>query len=243
MTLVSTLVFSGIVAAVWRAVYEHQTDQPLPWATLYTYVLVGQAINFARWSPADRTLIYPTSARVRNGDIALDLLRPHDYLLLCFAEALAFFVVETLWVNLPVLLFYVLVFGVQPPASVGAGVFFAASYVLAFAVAFSLNSVLILLTFWTTNMLGVQAAKQAAVELLSGTLIPFVFFPGWLQFLATHLPFQAMAAIPLSIYTGQLSGAAAGVALLEQVAWVAGMLLVNRLLWRRAFARLTVYGG
>ncbi|WP_248924610.1 ABC transporter permease [Paenibacillus hamazuiensis] len=243
MTLISTLMFSLMYYMLWKAIYHYSANMALPWEQLITYVMVGQAVNFARWSPAERAPTYETASRVRSGDIALDLIRPIDFQTQRFLEAVGFFVVELLWVNVPAMLLLILFLGISPPAGLSALLGFAASLVIAFLVAFSLNSIVMMISFLTTNTFGVQLAKRAIVDIFAGTLIPFDFFPIWLKGIVEYLPFQAMAYIPLSIYTGKLTGTAMIEALLEQCVWALIMLLISRLLWMKAAKRLTINGG
>src|SRR5690606_4030353 len=105
------------------------------------------------------------------------------------------------------------------------------SLVIAFIVSYSINSIVMILSFWTTNAQGLQISKRAIVSLLAGTIIPFEFFPEWLRFAAEHLPFQSMAYIPLSIYTGRIVGQEMFQAMGEQLLWAAAMLLLSRILW------------
>ncbi|CAG7628890.1 hypothetical protein PAESOLCIP111_03050 [Paenibacillus solanacearum] len=243
MTLIATLMFSLMYFMLWKAIYAHSSAQTMPWEQLITYVMVGQAINFARWSPAERAPTYAIAERVRSGDIALDLIRPVDFQLQRFIEAFGFFAVEMLWVNIPALLLLVYVLGISPPAGWAAAFGFAASLFIGFLVAFSLNSIIMMISFVTTNTFGVQLAKRAIVDIFAGTLIPFDYFPSALRTILEYLPFQAMAYIPLSIYTGQLSGAQIIAALSEQLAWAIVMIAVSRLLWTQAAKRLSINGG
>src|SRR5204863_6925767 len=128
---------------VWSAVYADQPDQTIPYAQLITYVMIGQAVDLARNGAPERTLVFNTADAIRNGDIATDLVRPVDFQARRFAEAAGLFAVELVWVTLPVLLLYVLVLGVAPPASPAAAVGFAASLLIAFVVAFAVNSIVI----------------------------------------------------------------------------------------------------
>ncbi|MCS7460325.1 ABC-2 family transporter protein [Paenibacillus doosanensis] len=243
MTLISTLMFSVMYYMLWKAIYWYSTETALPWEQLITYVMVGQAINFARWSPAERAPTYAMASRVRNGDIALDLIRPVDFQAQRFVEAAGFFAVEMLWVNLPAMLLLIFILGISPPPDAAAALGFAASLCIGFLVAFSINSIIMMISFMTTNTFGVQLAKRAVVDIFAGTLIPFEFFPGTLRTIMEYLPFQAMAYIPLSIYTGKLSGGAMLQALLEQAVWAFIMIAVSRLLWMKAAKRLTINGG
>ncbi|MCR8630925.1 ABC transporter permease [Paenibacillus radicis (ex Xue et al. 2023)] len=243
MTLVSTLMFSVLYFMLWKAIYQYSTDAVMPWQQLITYVMVGQTINFARWSPAERAPTYEVARRVRSGDIALDLIRPVDFQLQRFVEAAGFFVVEMLWVNVPAMLLLIFILGISPPADLYAALGFMVSLVIGFLVAFSLNSIVMMISFLTTNTFGVQIAKRAMVDIFAGTLIPFEFFPAAMRTVLEYLPFQAMAYIPLSIYTGRLSGWHMVESLFEQLAWAIVMIIISRLLWMKAAKRLTINGG
>jgi ABC-2 type transport system permease protein len=243
MTLVATLMYSALLYAVWRAVYAHQAHPPLPWRQLAAYVLVGQAVNLARWSPADRAPVFAAARGIRTGAIAFDLVRPVSFRSQRLAEAAGFLAVELLWVTLPAMVLFTAVLGVPLPPGPLPAVVFAASLGLGFLVAFALDSIVLLSAFWTTNIHGAQIAKRAAMEILSGTVIPFAFLPPWLLAIASHLPFQAMAYVPLSIYTGRVGGVGMLVLLLQQAGWAALMLGICEVLWNFAFRRLEIYGG
>ncbi len=243
MTFVATILMSILYYMLWHAVYQFSADNVLPWQQLITYVMVGQVISFARFSPADRAPVYGMANRIRTGDVAVDLIRPVGFQLQRFAEAWGFFLVEMAWVNIPALLLFIFGLHVSPPHGVEAALGFVASLLLAFIVAFGLNSILMMLSFWTINAQGIQKAKRAVMEILAGTLIPFEFFPQWLKGIAMHLPFQSMAYIPLSIYTGKVAGVKIFGALAEQIGWAVVMLVISRLIWWFASRRITVYGG
>lgn len=186
MTLISTLLFGLLFYMVWRAIYAFSNQHGLPWIQLISYVMVGQAVNFTRWSPADRSPVYTAATRIRNGDIALDLIRPIDFQLRRFLEAIGFFSVEMLWVNVPSLLLFIFVLGIQPPKDIVGGIAFLISIAIAFVVSFSVNSIVMMASFWTTNALGIQYVKKSIVDILAGTLIPFDLFPVWLKAIAIH---------------------------------------------------------
>src|SRR2546429_3183051 len=219
MTLVATLMYSSLLYMVWRATYTHQAHPRMPWSQLITYVLVGQAFSFVRFSPADRGVVYATARRIRTGDIALDLIRPVSFQTRELLEAVGFLVVEVLWVNLPTVALAVLVVHASLPACPASAIAFVLSWMLGFLVAFAFSSMVQMLSFWTMNSWGVQMAKRAAMDILAGTIIPFAFFPEWLRAIVGYLPFQAMASIPLSIYIGRIDGISILAALAQQAVW------------------------
>ena len=107
MSFVSTLLYSLMYYMVWKAVFANSTNFPMPWAELITYVMVGQAVNMARFSPAERRPISTMGARIQSGDIALDMLRPIGFQAQRFIESFAYFLTENMWINIPLLLLFV----------------------------------------------------------------------------------------------------------------------------------------
>ncbi len=77
----------------------------------------------------------------------------------------------------------------------------------------------------------------------SGYLMPLAFFPGWLRSLSWWLPFRYTLAFPVETMLGLESMAQALRSLVVQWAYVAGLLGLALVLWRRGLARYAVYGG
>ncbi|HEV2953586.1 MAG TPA: ABC-2 family transporter protein [Candidatus Dormibacteraeota bacterium] len=242
VTLAANLIFSGLLYSIWRGIYSHQAHPRLPIQVLLTYVLVGQAMNMARFGQAERYGIWDQFTRIHSGDIALDLIRPLGFQTQRFLESAAFFGVEMLWVNLPTLGIFLLL-GVSATATISTAFAFAVSILLAFLVSFSINSMFMITFFWVSNVWGTQMTKRLVLEMLAGTLIPFDLFPSGIRWVAEHLPFQAMAYVPISIYVGRITGAAIMPALASQLAWAVSMLVLAAMLWRAALRRLVVAGG
>jgi ABC-type uncharacterized transport system permease subunit len=83
----------------------------------------------------------------------------------------------------------------------------------------------------------------AVLRFFSGQMIPLWIFPPLLAQIAVLLPFQLLVSVPLSIYIGRLEGVQAVRALGLQAAWAAGLLLLGRMMWRKAHHKLVVQGG
>ena len=156
---------------------------------------------------------------------------------------MALFLAEILLINFPAYMLVVLLFDINPPASLAAAIGFVASLVGAFLLAATLNYLVSLIAFWTFGLLGVLYAQKALMDILAGTIIPLSLFPDWLRTIALALPFQGMAHVPLSIYIGTIEGADVWVEIFKQWAWVAGMLVFIRLIWIRASKMIVIQGG
>ena len=83
----------------------------------------------------------------------------------------------------------------------------------------------------------------SAVEMLAGSIIPLPFFPDSVRTVLELLPFASMQNVPLRIYSGDLADEAAVSALALQVFWLAVLVLLGKLLMRRAEKKITVQGG
>ena len=77
----------------------------------------------------------------------------------------------------------------------------------------------------------------------SGSLIPLVMMPGWLQALAHAMPFAQAVYVPLSVLTGIVPLSQMPQVWLVQVAWIAGLWVAARLIFRVAIRKVTVQGG
>jgi viologen exporter family transport system permease protein len=100
-----------------------------------------------------------------------------------------------------------------------------------------------LVGFWTIESWGILPVYWFIVQILSGSLVPLWFFPGWARTTLLALPFAAAASTPVSLYVGRIASSQALLAIALQLFWLAVLALVGRLAWRRAERRVVVQGG
>jgi ABC-2 type transport system permease protein len=81
------------------------------------------------------------------------------------------------------------------------------------------------------------------MNLLCGLIIPVQLFPLWLKVVAYATPFPWLMQGPIDLVSGQATGWAAAGTVAAQVGWSAALLLLGRLVQRRATAKLVVQGG
>ncbi len=100
-----------------------------------------------------------------------------------------------------------------------------------------------LITFWTTRVSAVFELYFAAELLLSGRLVPMSLLPGWAQQVANFLPFRWTFGFPIEALVGRLGPTQLLSGLGMQMLWVAlGTVLVS-LVWRRAIRQYTAVGA
>ena len=237
----STLIFMiqlYVTRAVWEAVYAGRAEvDGISASTLLVYLTISSLgtwflPNMAGWTIQQRVL---------SGDVALDLVRPFGFLKQVMAQDLgtAFSYAPSLVVFVPAA---VLIGSLAPP-SVGNALLYLCSMGLAFFVSSLIGMHIGLLAFWMQQVNGIRAIIGVASGFLSGALIPLWLMPSSVRTVFSLLPFQSLAFLPASIYTGQVVGWDVLRPLAVQLVWVGILVLTVRWIWRRAQDRIVIHGG
>ncbi len=223
----------------WRAVYaDTSTIAGMDLQQTLTYIILARI--FAPLS--EMNMIFEFGYNLREGAMAIIMLRPlnlqDSYYIQSFAR-LAMFVI---W-EIPMALVATFVFGLQWPTSPAVWGAFLVTAILGHTVLFFFDWTLGCLTFYTTEVWGLGVLVEGVSLFFSGSLVPLVMMPGWLQAITHALPFAQAVYAPLSILTGVVPLDQAWQVWLVQLAWIAGLGLVSQLVFRVAIRKVTVQGG
>jgi ABC-2 type transport system permease protein len=238
LTLFGVLFQFVAMLAVWRVLVEGSAIGGFTWPQMRGYLLVAFASGALVGMLAD----FRMSFRIREGLVALDLIKPVKYQEARFAEVLG-----AAWIEVLVVLFVgtvtILTAGALPMPAGGELVLFLISMLLLIPLKFIIVYLFSLASFWTQSFIGVQWARIATVNLFSGALVPLVYLPGWLATAATWSPFAGLTSTPALIMIGRLQGAQAALSVAVQFGWVIVLWFGAKLVWRKAVKQLTVNGG
>jgi ABC-2 type transport system permease protein len=240
-TLASFLAMYGVYW-LWNTLYRHRPDLfTVSLDQMLTYAMLAMILDiFLRSSSLPRWYI---THQVRTGDIQMDLLRPLDFPFHLLARSTGMSLYTMLIPGLPSVFLGVLFLGLKGPASPQAALLFLPSLVLAFLVSFGLEFLMGMIAVYAIEVRRISWVYFSVARFFSGQMFPLWIFPPLLAQIAMLLPFQALVNIPLSIYIGRLEGAQAVQAMGLQAAWAISLMLIGRLLWSRAYRKLTVQGG
>ncbi|GIF08240.1 ABC transporter permease [Actinoplanes siamensis] len=229
-----------ILYFLWRAAYARAPlTAGYTWPEMRTYVVLAFGINaLVGWRVGSLMM-----ATVRTGDVVFDYVRPLNY---CFAQlfrACGYCLVEGL-VSLAMCLLVGFAFlHIAAPASPADALLFAVSLLLGVLTKALFVFLVSLLAFWTLSGLGLMWAQQAVIQVFSGTIVPLALMPDWLRTLAAILPLRGIVATPLTLYLGKADPPTALGLLALQAGWVAALLLLANVAWRRAFDVAEIQGG
>jgi ABC-2 type transport system permease protein len=228
-----------ILVYFWQAVYAETTSLAgLTLQQTLSYILLARIfLPFI-----DHDLIWEFGDHLRTGSIAHVLLRPVDFQLTAYVQALAkllFFLIY----QLPQAALATLVFGLQWPADPAQWLAFIISALLGYTSLFFFHWCLACLTFYTTEVWGLGVLISGLTIFFSGSLIPLPIMPDWLRTLVLALPFAQSLAVPLSLLSGVTPLADAPQVWLSQIVWLVGLWLASRVVFRIAIRKVTVQGG
>jgi ABC-2 type transport system permease protein len=183
------------------------------------------------------------ATRMKDGSIAVDLLRPVDLQTATSAQEVGRALFALLPRGVPLVLLGELLGGMRlplDPVTIGLGLF---SVVAGTTLSFLAAYLVAIAGFWSVETRGIQTAYMVVSGFLAGLFIPVTLFPGWLLAVARATPFPCMLQTSIDVLSGHLTGFSAVQAVTVQLTWIAGVLLVGQLITRAGRHRLEVQGG
>jgi len=242
--LFTRLITNGLlmVATVflWRTAYQGIGQVAgVDRAQMLTYAVVSILMS----SIFQRGVQDAIPSRVREGDIAVDLLRPMSPLGGWLADDVGAAAAALATQLPPLLLLGILIAHLPLPHSPQALFLFVPMLLLGFLINWLLAALIGLIAFWTIQLGHLGYVKDAIVRILSGSLAPLWFFPDWFQQITAWTPFPYSFQAPLGVYIGRTGHAEALRAMAIQGAWVVVLVGALALVWRAARRRVLVQGG
>lgn len=204
-----------------------------------TYVWLGQALL----APIEAFGTREVSQRVHQGDVAIDLLRPISFLGLYYAQKLGRSAFLLLGRGIPPMLIGALLTGLALPEDPWSYPLGMLSLLLAITVAFLADMLVNLTAFWLLETRGLTVVYTALMNLLSGLLIPIVWFPDWLLAIARATPFPSMLQTPIDTLSGRIPPLEALPLLGVQLGWIALLALAASATLRAGVRSVEVQGG
>lgn len=236
--IASVLVRVYLLRMLWVALYaQNAAPTGVPLHAIITYATVALLMSLVLEIDGTRVI----REKVREGTIATDLMKPISLPFYFFSDGFGSTAFHALMI-FPTLLFALFIVHVDIPSPLAFAAFvlsFAIGYLVNFLLNFLMNSI----AFWTLETFAIQLMVRWVSDLLSGQIIPLIFFPGLLQRIVLDLPFAAIYSAPLLIYVGVIHPADYARTLLVQCVWLAVFSALAFVVWRAASRRVVVQGG
>ncbi|HEY9528987.1 MAG TPA: ABC-2 family transporter protein [Anaerolineales bacterium] len=240
MRIFSVYLWMYAIYWIWRTLYTQTPGAfDLSLQQMVTYGILGMALEiFLDVGPE-----WYMATQVRSGAIDTDLMKPLDFHLHMLARSAGEMMFSLGILAIPSFVIGYYFFNLSLPADVVTSVLFVLSVILSFLVFFHISFLLGTLTVVTLDIRSISWAYYSMVSFFSGQVVPLWLFPDLLRKIAELLPFQAIYAIPMSIYIKRISGSSALQGLGLQVLWTIVLVFISRWAWTQVHKRLTVQGG
>ncbi len=237
--LLTNAFFGAILSSIYMAAYQGRERMAgYDAGDAISYLWAAQALISvgSAWVTGD------LSRAIRSGDVAVDLMRPWNFYAYWLSQQLGDRLFNLLMRGSLTYLIGILYFGARLPAlaalpAITISVIFAV--LISAAYGFLLNAS----AFWLLDDSGILTVGSIVTMFFSGFLIPLAFFPPWLASIASFLPFQAVAGLPIEIFLGKLQGVHLAQALALQACWAIILTSMALVQMRAAMRKIVIQGG
>lgn len=227
-----------VFVQLWTAAYEGDREAVIGGFTIKQivwYLVFTEALTMA-----GPPLAAKVEEEVKNGDIAVRLLRPMSYVGYHYSSYLAEAAFRFV-LHLAVGSLIAWPFVGAPDFGFGWLGLFSLSFG-AITVAFLLNAAVALCAFWVEETSGLQFVLQKLQFTIGGMLLPVDLMPEWLQRVCAWLPFQASLYLPAKAAVHP-DGSSLLASAAIQAAWIAALGALVAYQYRRGARKLHVNGG
>ena len=180
---------------------------------------------------------------IREGGLVKYLIRPFSYYWLKFFEEFGYRLTQGAF-GVVVFLVFFLVFRnlVTLTDSIMIGLLSVCVITFGYFISFTFKMIVGLSAFWFTDFWGLQQLVEVIMLLMGGFLMPLDLFPQFVQNLANILPFSYMVYFPIVAIQGKLSFLQLLHVIAIQGMWLAGLLMIYKMLWREGIRKFTAVG-
>jgi ABC-2 type transport system permease protein len=239
--LVANLTFGLLKVAVLFATVRAAGGQLHGYdtASISTYVWLSQGL-LGSVNLTGRTDL---AVRVKDGQVAVDFLRPVDLQAATIATEAGASLFALIPRGLPSVLLGAVTVGILLPTSPVFYLFGAVSLLLGIAISAATAYLIAVAGFWLVETRGLQILYMLTSGFLGGLYVPIALFPRWLQIMAAATPFPSFMMYPINVISGIGGVGSAAELMLAQLAWLAGVTAAGQLLTRAGRRKLEVQGG
>lgn len=239
MYFFGTTIGMFVVYYIWKVIYSTGQSTLIEGFTFHE-MIAYVVVSFLTIQIINNGTVWIIANDIREGTIIMNLIKPIHYHLRIFFEIIGMVLFITFIILLPITIVLNLVLSLNHYVYIP---FFIFSLLMGVVIGFLFDFIFGMMAFYIHNIWGIGFGKAALVRLLSGGLIPLVFFPKVVQQVFEFLPFKSMVFTPVMILLGKYSPREMVIVFLQQLFWIVILMIVNYIVWKKAVHRLTIQGG
>lgn len=223
----------------WKALYGKDVEN---FTYMINYSVIAQLVYglFYMFSPS--TLV----DKIRTGNICIDLLRPWNILVSLLVEDLGAIAVRVFTTVIPVSLLFTFIFQLKMPKILPLIGLIIATFI-AIIILYLIKMCVSMICFWITEAWSFSILLDVVILIFSGKFVPSWLMPESMEKVMNFLPFIWTCEKPVKIYLDCLNEDQFSFDsfsfLLSQLVWLAILILILCIIWKRALKKLAVQGG
>ncbi|TAH70864.1 MAG: antibiotic transporter permease [Anaerolineaceae bacterium] len=224
---------------LWKSVFAGKdTISIYSWNHMKGYLLVAFICNTLLSWYSESSI----SRKILDGSVAMDLIKPYNFYYARLSETIGSSIFEGLVIGIASVVL-IIILRIPLPNNIMIWVCFLISILFALLIKFAIVYLFSMLIFITSSYMGIQWARAAITNLLSGGLVPLVLFPSWCRTIFGYMPFQYIVSFPASIFLNQKDLPQIGNHFLIEVLWIITLFLLGKVLFAISIRKVTINGG
>jgi ABC-2 type transport system permease protein len=229
---------------LWEAIYKGSGQSEHSGFTrnqMMAYLLLVQISRMFSSMPG---LAGGIARDIRDGQLKKYLLQPIDMIAYLLAYRAAHKIAYIVTSALPYALLFFWFREVLPPfPDMGTLFAYAASLLMGFLLGFFFEACIGSVGFWLLEVTSFLYIINTLNFFISGHMFPLDLLPATAVAILKALPFQYLAYYPAMIFLGKVPGHELIWGLAIEAAWVLGLMILSRILYKRGLRHYSAYGG
>lgn len=225
---------------LWNSVYSEKTIlSGVGKEQMITYSVLSVCLSIMYQCGVQNSL----NNDIREGNIAILLMRPYHLLGAYLAEDIGSIIVKTISISFPVLILSFLFLPMKLLTSIHLFAIIFISYILGFLILWLLSALVGLFAFVTMELGNMGVVKDAIVSILSGSMVPLWFFPDKVENVLMLTPFPYTYQLPLGLYIGQIEIQEGLRQIGIQCLWLVMIGIFVKIAWKKVQIKVLIQGG
>lgn len=228
-----------ITVAIWRALYAGASSMDgISFRMVTTNFVLSIGLSYL-FSFND----YAVQAKLYDGTITMELLRPIDYRISLLANDLGNIFFKLISNFTPVFLIAIFGIGIIGPVNVKCFGLFLLSMLLGFFILLGLSFIVKMTTFWIMNVWSLSVLKGLLISVFSGITLPLWFMPERIVRIIRLTPLDSIYFTPIQMYFNQMQTNDIVFSFIKQLFWILIFFAIGNIMWHNGRKRLVVQGG
>lgn len=231
-----------ILIVVWSSVYKvlgSDEIRGLSLGQMISYYFIFEAIS--HMSVYYRRLPYTIWNEITNGEVSKFICRPISYITYQFFYGFGYTYYSSI-ICIPMILLASFIYLIEL-GNLNSIIFFVISMLLGIVITFYIYILIGFLTFWTESIFGYRDLILHIGGILSGSVIPLLFMPEWLQNISMLLPFRYMVYEPITLLINNFTYQDMLGVLTRQTIYIILLSLATQMIWNKGVKRYEAQGG